>query len=46
MGEENLPDPDGTDRRAILDGKVSVSPLTAPHTVTYHETLSTLADQF
>jgi 5'-nucleotidase len=46
MGEGTLPDPEGTDRRAVLDGKVSVSPLTAPHTVTYHETLSTLAAEF
>jgi 5'-nucleotidase len=46
MGDDTLPDPDGTDRRAVLDGKVSVSPLTAPHTVTYHEALSSLAAEF
>ncbi|MFC5973189.1 5'/3'-nucleotidase SurE [Halomarina salina] len=46
MGDGSLPDPEGTDRRAILDGKVSVSPLTAPHTVTHHETLVGLAEEY
>ena len=46
MGDGTLPDPEGTDRRAILEGNVSVSPLTAPHTVTHHETLSGLAEEY
>ena len=46
MGEGSLQDPEGTDRRAVLEGKVSVSPLTAPHTVTYHETLTGLAEEY
>ncbi|MFD1515430.1 5'/3'-nucleotidase SurE [Halomarina rubra] len=46
MNEQDVPDPEGTDRYAVLHGKVSVSPLTAPHTVTYHETLSGLAVEY
>jgi 5'-nucleotidase len=36
-GNEN-----GTDRRAVVNGKISVSPLTAPHTVEHHEHLDDL----
>ncbi|QCJ48183.1 5'/3'-nucleotidase SurE [Haloprofundus sp. MHR1] len=43
MRNDDIPDPDGTDRRAIVDGKVSVSPLTAPHTTERHESLDGLA---
>lgn len=32
MNDGTLPDPEGTDRRAIVENRVSVSPLTAPHT--------------
>lgn len=46
MESESLPDPEGTDRRAVYDGKVSVSPLTAPHTVEHHESLDDLAERF
>ena len=31
--------PEGSDRRAIIDGAVSVSPLTAPHTTEHHGAL-------
>lgn len=31
MESGSIPDGEGTDRRAVLDGNVSVSPLTAPH---------------
>jgi len=31
MTPEDVPDPVGTDRRAVVDGEVSVSPLTVPH---------------
>lgn len=41
-----IPDDDDTDRRAVLDGKISVSPLTAPHTVEYHESLDELAGSY
>ncbi|MFB6183967.1 MAG: 5'/3'-nucleotidase SurE [Haloarculaceae archaeon] len=43
MAEGTIPDPEGTDRRAIVDGAVSVSPLTAPHTTERHEALDDLA---
>lgn len=31
MNEDDVPDPVGTDRRAVVDGEVSVSPLSVPH---------------
>jgi 5'-nucleotidase len=46
MREGTVPDPEGTDRRAIVDGKVSVSPLTAPHSVHHHEALDALAETY
>lgn len=46
MREGNLPDPPGTDRRAVVDGRVSVSPLTAPHTTEHHESLDALAETY
>ncbi|GAB6877917.1 5'/3'-nucleotidase SurE [Halorubrum gandharaense] len=46
MREGAIPDPVGTDRRAIVDGEVSVSPLTAPHTTERHEALDGLAETY
>jgi 5'-nucleotidase len=46
MAEGDIPDPEGTDRRAVVDGKVSVSPLTAPHTTENHERLDGLAEAY
>ena len=46
MAEGVIPDSEGTDRRAIVDGKVSVSPLTAPHTTRHHERLDALAEAY
>ncbi|MFC7142781.1 5'/3'-nucleotidase SurE [Halosimplex aquaticum] len=46
MAEGDIPDPEGSDRRAVVDGDVSVSPLTAPHTTEHHEELNALADGF
>jgi 5'-nucleotidase len=46
MAEGHVPDPEGSDRRAVLEGRVSVSPLTAPHTTTEHEALSGLAEAY
>ncbi|MCL7416958.1 MAG: 5'/3'-nucleotidase SurE [Halalkalicoccus sp.] len=46
MGEGDIDDPEGTDRRAITDGTVSVSPLTAPHTTERHEALDRLAAEY
>jgi len=45
-GLREIPDPAGTDRRAVVDGHVSVSPLTAPHTTEHHEALDGLADAY
>ncbi|MFC7069090.1 5'/3'-nucleotidase SurE [Halobaculum lipolyticum] len=42
----DIPDPVGTDRRAVVEGRVSVSPLTAPHTVRHHDALDGLADDY
>ncbi|WP_313695018.1 5'/3'-nucleotidase SurE [Halorarum halobium] len=46
MKRGTVPDPVGTDRRAIADGHVSVSPLTAPHTTRHHDELDRLADSY
>jgi 5'-nucleotidase len=46
MRQGDLEDPPGTDRRAVLEGKVSVSPLTAPHTTRHHEALDDLAETY
>lgn len=46
MADEAIPDPEGTDRRAVVDGKVSVSPLTAPHTCERHESLNSLVGRY
>jgi 5'-nucleotidase len=43
MAADDIADPEGTDRRSVVDGKVSVSPLTAPHTTERHEALDGLA---
>jgi 5'-nucleotidase len=46
MREGTIDDPQGTDRRAVLNGKVSVSPLTAPHTTERHGQLDALAENY
>ncbi|KAB1196457.1 MULTISPECIES: 5'/3'-nucleotidase SurE [Haloferax] len=46
MATGDIPDPEGTDRRAVVEGKVSVSPLTAPHTTHHHEALDALAETY
>jgi 5'-nucleotidase len=46
MAAGTIPDPEGTDRRAVVDGRVSVSPLTAPHTTEHHEALDALAETY
>jgi 5'-nucleotidase len=46
MSEGDIPDPEGTDRRAVLEGHTSVSPLTAPHTTEHHEALDALAETY
>ncbi|MFW5963466.1 MAG: 5'/3'-nucleotidase SurE [Natronomonas sp.] len=46
MAEGSVPDPQGSDRRAVVEGRVSVSPLTAPHTTARHEALDGLAEAY
>ncbi|WP_323192729.1 5'/3'-nucleotidase SurE [Halostella sp. PRR32] len=46
MADGEIPDPEGTDRRAVAEGRVSVSPLTAPHTVEHHERLDSLVAEY
>lgn len=46
MHEGDIPDPEGTDRRAIVAGHVSVSPLTAPHTPLNQGALTGLAEAY
>lgn len=46
MASGNIADPEGTDRRALVEGKVSVSPLTAPHTTERHDALDELAETY
>jgi 5'-nucleotidase len=46
MRTGDIPDPEGTDRRAVVEGRVSVSPLTAPHTVRHHDALDGLAETY
>ena len=46
MASGSIADPEGTDRRAIFEGRISVSPLTAPHTSEHHEALDRLAERF
>ena len=46
MTPEDVPDPVGTDRRAVVDGEVSVSPLTVPHGTASAASLDDLADTY
>lgn len=46
MAEGTIPDPDGTDRRAVVEDRISVSPLAAPHTTERHESLDKLAEEY
>jgi 5'-nucleotidase len=46
MAEGDIPDDAGSDRRTVMDGDVSVSPLTAPHTTERHDALDALADAY
>jgi 5'-nucleotidase len=43
MQSGDIPEEVGTDRRTVVEGKVSVSPLTAPHTVERHPRLDDIA---
>lgn len=46
MANGTIEEPPGTDRRAILDGEISVSPLTAPHTIEHHDSLEAMAESY
>ena len=46
MANGDVDEPEGTDRRAVLDGQVSVSPLTAPHSTEHHEALDALVETY
>lgn len=46
MAEGEIPDPAGSDRRAVVEGRISVSPLTAPHTTLDHAALDGLAESY
>ena len=43
MRGDSVDDPVGTDRRAVADGQISVSPLTAPHSTKRHDALDEIA---
>lgn len=46
MEHDSFSDGEGTDRKAIMDGVISVSPLTAPHSTLRHDALDRLADSY
>ncbi len=46
MTPETISDPAGTDRNAVVNGRISISPLTAPHTTNHHETLEGLVEGY
>ncbi|WP_331236426.1 5'/3'-nucleotidase SurE [Natronorarus salvus] len=46
MADEEINDPEGSDRRVVVSGDVSVSPLTAPHTARPHESLDAVVSEF
>ena len=46
MRGDSVDDPVGTDRRAVTDGEISVSPLTAPHATQHHDALDEIAAGF
>ncbi len=46
MRSGDVSDPVGTDRRAVADGQISVSPLTAPHSTEHNDALEKLADAY
>jgi 5'-nucleotidase len=43
MAEGNIPDSDGSDRRVVFEGSVSVSPLSTPHASVTHDGLDEMA---
>lgn len=43
---DEIPDAEGTDRRAVFENRISVSPLKAPHSSEHHDELSQLATEY
>ena len=46
MRSGSITDPEGTDRRTVAEGRISVSPLTAPHSTEHHASLDRLAARY
>jgi 5'-nucleotidase len=46
LAHGDISDPEGTDRRAIVENKISVSPLTAPHSAERTDAIEDLAAEF
>jgi 5'-nucleotidase len=46
LRDGSIEEPEGSDRRAVVEGRVSVSPLTAPHTTERHGALDALAETY
>ena len=46
LESDEIPDPEGTDRRAIFNNRISVSPLMAPHSTRDHGVFQELATEF
>lgn len=46
MASGDVPDPEDTDRWAVVNGHVSVSALTAPHEIERHDALDALAETY
>ncbi len=46
MTPDEVPDDPGTDRRAVVDGEVSVSPLTIPHATDRNDSLDRLVESY
>ncbi|MFC6716535.1 5'/3'-nucleotidase SurE [Natrialbaceae archaeon GCM10025810] len=46
MAGDSIPDEPGTDRRAIKEGRISLSPLEAPYRPTSHEALERFVDEY
>lgn len=46
MDPDTLPDPEGTDRRAVVEGRVSVSPLRVPQANAHHDGLDAVVEEY
>ncbi len=46
MNPETIPDPPGTDRRAVVEGRISISPLSAPNSIAHPVALESLVESY